>query len=176
MRFATILAAAALCATSCPALAWIPLDDDVSCAFGEQYDGAGKTMIVFSQSRSLFDIDGMTIVLTNSNWTLREEADVTDEIKLVSESGELGNKPIMRDGALVLAFPYPAVAQFMYGNPTKVRVMKGQQQIDGLNFSGALTAWLQFEDCRRKWRDEKAERERQEGLSKLPRDPFANDQ
>lgn len=155
------------------ALAWEDISSGGACGFGQTFDGPGSTTFVVSQSEEAFEYDFLIVSFSNDNWSIAEGDKLDDQITIESEHSSIFNKALTGDNAIRIPFRYKVFADFADERPTSVKLYKGKQEIDALNFSGFSLSWAKFTMCRYKWEKAKQERERLQSLERLPKDPFA---
>ena len=156
---------------SSPAHAWESLDNESKnqqCAFSQAFDVPGQTTMVVSQNQDQFDNDDQVgVIFFNKNWSIEPGDTIDDTIGFGSKDYEVRqDNPVAVEQGFGLTVAHARLQDFAATVPRAVYVMKGEQVIARLDFTGFANAWARFEACHNRKVTAKTERE-------IPRDPFA---
>lgn len=156
---------------SSPAFAWDSLDNEAKnqqCAFSQSFDVPGETTMVVSQNQDQFDgNDRVGVIFFNKNWSLGPGDRIDDTIGFGSNKYEIReDNPVAVAQGFGITVAHDHLSDFADTVPRAVYVMKGEQVIARLDFTGFSDAWARFEACHSRKVAAKTERE-------VPRDPFA---
>lgn len=163
-----------LCCLSGPSLAWNKIKIDGSCAFGATFDGPGDTTFIVTQNKEDFDRGFLIVAVSNQNWTIQSGDKLADVMKFSSLEYDFWEDPVAIDKGFALHIKAKTLEEFAYSHPFDVKIFKGKQVIDSLNFSGFYAEHIMFQACTRPWKEEADEKARMENIIKnIPLDPFA---
>jgi hypothetical protein len=159
---------------SSPAFAWESLDNEnknLQCAFSQAFDVPGETTMVVSQNQNQFeDNDQVGVIFFNQNWSLAPGDKIDAAIGFGTRDYEVRqDNPVAVTQGFGLTVPHDHLRDFADTVPRAVYVMKGEQVIARLDFTGFSDAWSKFEICHDRKVAARSDRE-------LPRDPFAKGQ
>lgn len=162
---------------SSPAGAWEYEED--ACRVSQTFEGAGSTLLSFSQDQEWFDDgDRVFVLLQNDNWSIEHKQDL-GAFRFESDEGWFENAALGQNldelsGIVSMSVPYENFLLVMDGAPESLKITRKGKLVDQLSLAGLSYHFERFKACHAKRQAVVDERVRKERLNRtIPQDPFA---
>lgn len=151
---------------------WDTDDGADNCVLGNTYEDG--TVVMFMQDQHLFDRDEIALFLFNDGWSL-EPGDEVGKITIETREWDYWDEePVALEGGLMMTFAMRDISSF-FTSVGGFRISRNATEIGTFSASGLSTAYLlDWHKCIRPREQAKREKERQDYIDSLPRDPFAD--